>query len=224
MSFRDMSNVTPAIIPQSRRDLDTMLARAAAFADTVQIDIVDSVFAGPASWPYRDDAGLGALSGVDLRAFSAELDLMIANPEETLDAWLALHPARVVIHVESTAQLSLILSHAASRAYRLGLAFNNDTDLGLLSALDMAAVDYVQLMGIAEIGAQGKPFDERVLGRIAEVKRAYPALPVCIDGHVDGETLPRLRRAGADRFVIGSAIWGSADPAGAYRALSARAA
>jgi ribulose-phosphate 3-epimerase len=41
-----------------------------------------------------------------------------------------------------------------------------------------------------------------------------------VDGGIDRVTAPLAVRAGADVLVAGSAIFGSADPAAAYRALA----
>jgi ribulose-phosphate 3-epimerase len=75
-------------------------------------------------------------------------------------------------------------------------------------------------MGIARIGSQGNPFDERVLERIRALKSLYPDLEVSIDGSVRAETLPSLIEAGATRFAVGSAILHAEDPEEAYRTLS----
>jgi pentose-5-phosphate-3-epimerase len=75
-------------------------------------------------------------------------------------------------------------------------------------------------MGIHEIGAQGQPFDTTVLEKITAVKAAYPEKPVTIDGSVNEHTIVKLKEAGADRFIVGSAITLQPDPAAAHKALS----
>src|SRR5690606_8604221 len=103
--------------------------------------------------------------------------------------------------------------------FQLGFSIGNDTPLETLEAV-IGYADYIQLMGIATIGAQGQPFDERVIERIRTFSDAHAAtLPISIDGSVNADTLPRLVEAGADRAVVGSAILGAADPRVAYEAL-----
>lgn len=212
--------IVPAVIPSSRQQLDATLEILKGFASHVQVDIVDGVFANPTSWPYSEESGIeAALETLRFDDVSVEFDLMIQNPEETLDTWLKTKPSRIIVHIESTNNLDTVLAHAKVHEYELGLACNNDTDLGVLHEIDREAVDFVQLMGIAEIGSQGQPFDERVLERVREVKEAFPELPVSIDGGVNKETLPLLREAGADRFVAGSAILKADDPEAAYQEL-----
>ncbi|NCN52445.1 hypothetical protein GW943_01410 [Candidatus Parcubacteria bacterium] len=215
--------IIPAIIPTSRHALDSQLDAVSSVARQVQVDIVDGIFATPTSWPYICEDVAGALVGLDFRSTAVELDLMVKDPEGTLDMWLATHPAKMVVHVESTNNLNRVIEHANRHAYQLGLAFNNDTSLDVLAVLDRRSFDYVQLMGIATIGTQGQPFDERVIDRILFLKKTYPDLPIQIDGSVNMETISKLRRAGADLLVAGSAIFADPYPENAYRALAERA-
>jgi pentose-5-phosphate-3-epimerase len=75
-------------------------------------------------------------------------------------------------------------------------------------------------MGIAHVGAQGNPFDERILSDIADIHAKLPTLPISIDGHVSMFTLPMLKNAGATRFVVGSAILHADDSIKAFTELT----
>ena len=76
-------------------------------------------------------------------------------------------------------------------------------------------------MGIAKIGSQGQPFDERVLERVRVLRAEYPELTISIDGSVNVETVVLLSQAGADRFVSGSAILKAKNPAEAFHEFEA---
>jgi len=202
-----MRKVVPAVIPTSKRHLDTTLEKCADFADEVQVDIVDGVFAGEASWPYNQNIPLDTcIVDINFHEIPVELDLMIQNPEETLPLWIQTGAKKIVIHANSTQKLPDIVEDCAARAVHLGIALTNDTDLSVLESVDMQHVDYIQLMGIETIGLQGQSFDTRVLDRIREIKNLYPQTPISIDGSVNQQTIAKLAEAGADRFVSGSAI------------------
>ena len=66
-------------------------------------------------------------------------------------------------------------------------------------------------MGIAKIGFQGEPFDERVLEKIKDFRDEYVDVTISVDGGVSLESAPRLVEAGVNRFVVGSALWQSND-------------
>ena len=89
----------------------------------------------------------------------------------------------------------------------IGLAFNIDTPVEI-----PAGVDFIQLMGIDRVGYQGQKFDEKVIEKIRATRVKYPDLPISIDGAVSLETAPMLIAAGANRLVIGSAIFESDNP------------
>ena len=82
------------------------------------------------------------------------------------------------------------------------------------------SADYIQLMGIHDIGSQGQPFDEAVFAKIEQMKSRFPNKPISVDGSVNAQTIVRLKNTGADRFIVGSAITLDTQPAAAHRALS----
>jgi ribulose-phosphate 3-epimerase len=61
------------------------------------------------------------------------------------------------------------------------------------------------------------------LGRIAELASLVD-VPVQVDGGVGVDNATALREAGASLFVAGSAVFGDAEPAEAYRRLRAAVA
>jgi len=82
-------------------------------------------------------------------------------------------------------------------------------------------LDFVQLMGIKKIGAQGQPFDEPTLARAKELRTKFPDLEIAVDGSVNGTTISQLLAAGVNRFAPGSAISRANDPILAFKELSA---
>lgn len=214
-----MKTVIPAIIPESRLLLEETLTLLAPYMREVQIDIVDGAFVPFTSWPYTEGGSPKDLAPL-IQDFVVEIDLMINEPETVIQAYADAGVRRIVVHLESALNLPLILKLKEKNMFELGFSINNDTDIRMLTSVIHMA-DYVQLMGIARIGSQGQPFDERVLHRIHELKTAHPSIFISIDGSVNADTIPRLLEAGADRFVAGSAILGASDPHAAYQTLRA---
>lgn len=214
-----MPKIIPAIIPKSLTDLDEMLARVAPFTHEVQIDIVDGVLVPFTSWPYAEHASSLDIAN-SIQGFEVELDLMVSEPENVLEDYLKAGVTRVVIHLEGTRELERIIALKDMYDFQLGFSIRNDTDIEVLTSVIHHAA-FVQCMGIAEIGVQGNAFDERVLTRIQDLKKMYPALPISVDGSVNTETIARLYAVGAERFISGSAIFSHAHPHEAYAALGA---
>lgn len=216
----------PAILPKSREDLEGKLALLDGVVETVQIDVVDGRFAAPPTWPYVNSSGEFAklldegAALPHLGSIRYEIDLMVQDVEEVTGLWIAAGAQRLVVHVESTDHLTDIIrdlevkyGHSKDFApglLSLGLSINNDTDLSMLEPY-MDRADYVQFMGIDEIGKQGQPFDERVLEKVRMCRQRYPNAVIQVDGAVSLETAPALLCAGVDRLVIGSALWKAPD-------------
>jgi ribulose-phosphate 3-epimerase len=224
--------VLPAVIPRSLDHLCEAIAAVlgkkaprAFLPDEIQIDIVDGIFVPHKSWPYREGAleeSIPLLADAVPSGLSFELDLMIAEPLAGLPLWLATGPESVVLHIESfdgDADIKAAVEMVRAGGVSAALSARNDTPIERLSMLASGA-DGIQCMGIAEIGRQGNPFDERVLERIRVLREQYPALPIGVDGSVNAETIVRLKEAGANRFVAGSAIFDAPNPRAAYRRLA----
>lgn len=217
-----MGAIVPAILPTTREDLEGKLAMLEGLVDTVQIDIVDGKFAGQPTWPYTDESEEFARRVHEgsslpyLGTFRYEVDLMVENAEEVTGLWIAAGAQRLVVHAESSKQLPKIISdlqvkygHAKDFTPDLlsfGLSIGNDTDLSTLEPY-IKDIDFVQFMGIANIGMQGEPFDERVLERVRTFRNLHPEMTIQVDGAVSLETAPKLLSAGVDRLVVGSALF-----------------
>jgi ribulose-phosphate 3-epimerase len=211
-----MNHILPAVIPHTEAELRATLARL-SFARAIQIDVVDGSFAAPASWPY-DPSGSPMDIADALTPFDVEVDLMAYRPIEAAYEWHRAGVNRFVFHIETLENASMLASFKAETGVVVGCSLSNDTPLSALQSFHDTA-DFIQLMGIAHIGVQHEPFDERVLTRIHEVKQQYPSVSITVDGSVNQDTIMQLRDAGADRFAVGSAILTASDPEAAYREL-----
>jgi ribulose-phosphate 3-epimerase len=229
--------IIPALMPKDFSTLEAELLRVAELVPLVQLDVLDGVFVKNTSWPYGDEKHFAHMvksrHGLPYGdKLEYEVDLMVSEPEHVIEDWMHLGVRRIIVHVESTSNIENIIRDVAAHVTRatddalevvsLGLAIGTTTPIEKIEPY-IYDIDFVQCMGIAEIGKQGEPFDERVIGQIEKLKRLHPELIVSVDGGVSLETAPRLLEAGASRLVSGSAILGSDNPAYVikkFRALS----
>lgn len=195
--------IIPAIIPTSADALEQHIS-GLSFAHEIQIDVVDGVFVPPTSYPYNPP-GTPAEMRELLCTHTIEVDLMTAAPRPAAAAWVAAGADMLVFHIETITVEEITQLSEQYPDVAIGVSPLNDTPWEIFAAY-LPVADYVQLMGIQSIGAQGAPFDERVLTRIAAVREAYPHLTISIDGSVNPDTIAPLVAAGADRLVVGSAL------------------
>lgn len=211
------SSIVPAIIPASRDEV-IKFAQQLSFSQELQLDLVDGKFAPTICWPFEPSGEpLSVKSYLD--AYTLEVDLMVADPIKAAREWVTAGADMVVFHVE-TLSLNAFKLFAEQANVSVGASAHGDTTLDTLSEY-IEYADYIQLMGIREIGAQGQPFDESVLEKIITLKQRFPLKSITIDGGVNKNTINRLRAAGADRFISGSAIVLQSDPEAAHKELSA---
>ncbi len=211
----------PAIIPESLEDLREKLSRVAKLVKTVQIDVCDGEFTDSVSWPYLSRGNIDAefkkvLSEEDGLPYWDSVDfeahLMVANPLEDAERWIQAGAFRIIVHVESISaeDLAGLIKSMTDRFIEVGLAIDVDTPVDAIAPY-AGEISIVQLMGIDEDGMQGEPFDEVVLAKVAEAKLKFPHLHIAVDGGVNLDTAPAIVDAGADRLIVGSAIFESYD-------------
>jgi ribose 5-phosphate isomerase B len=207
--------IAPSLPASSFGQIETLLNGLTGTASSVQIDIVDGVFAPATSWPftaYDVSSELLKLSAF-ANDFEVEIDCMCMHPETYLDVFLQIPVSRVIIHVGSTQNTA-----DCTHGYKIGLGILNTTKLEAYEH-HVADIDFIQVMGIATIGSQGQPFDERTIDTIARLHKKYPSLEIAVDGAVNASTIVRLKNAGATRFAPGSAVARAQEPASAYTQL-----
>ncbi|MDR3557911.1 MAG: hypothetical protein P4L61_00070 [Candidatus Pacebacteria bacterium] len=203
--------IIPAILPKDFTDLEEHVALVKGLVPLVQVDICDGQFTPKASWPYKKrDSNFEAITKEDRglpfwEEVEYEFDLMVNKPEEIVKSYVAAGASRIVLHLESKGDIAKAIEELQGKV-DIGIALNIDTQLDAIKPFE-GKIGYIQLMGIDNVGFQGQAFDEKVIAKIKEAKEKYPDLALQIDGSVNEETAPLLRDAGADRLIIGSAIF-----------------
>lgn len=212
-----MIPVVPAIIPKSlehvRESIDSI-----SFSGEVQLDLVDGKFAPTTSWPY-EPAGDPLDLRDELSKFTLEIDLMVSEPIVAATKWLEAGADMLIFHVESLT-LKTFVNFVEQCDCTVGVAAHGDTTVETIERYAEHA-DYIQLMGIREIGSQGQPFDETVLERVESLRTKFPEKVISVDGSVNEDTILSLKMAGVTRMVVGSAIVQQDDPQTAHKKLSA---
>lgn len=218
--------VVPSLPAADFESLHTLAIAIASVASEIQIDLVDGQFVPLRSWPFtlvhEPQAVVTELQKIATlpESLGREFDCMVKNPEQYLDTLVALKAKRIIIHYGSTQAYNACIAHARTHGYHIGIAFlpTLDAETAIVAARDF---DYIQVMGIKEVGKQGQPFAPEALALIAALLVAYPEKEIAVDGAVNADTIPALITAGATRLAPGSAIAKADNPALAYQALLA---
>jgi ribulose-phosphate 3-epimerase len=220
-----MAEIIPAILPQDFAELEDKVGLIKGATKTVQVDICDGHFVPNFTWPYRkkdntfeqmirEDEGLPAWESLDY-----EFDLMVDHPEKVVDDWVAIGATRVIIHIEAKGNVAEAVDKLVGRI-DVGLAINIDTPIDSLKPF-ADKIQFIQLMGIDNVGFQHQAFDAKVIERVKAAREAFPNLLISVDGGVSLDNAADLIDAGADRLVIGSAIFTAENPLSAIAEFQA---
>jgi ribulose-phosphate 3-epimerase len=238
-----MIEIIPAILPKDLEDLRDKMAQVSGIAPVVQIDICDGKFVASKSWPYvkggmdefsritAEDEGFPFWDSLDL-----EIDLMVRKPEEVVDDWIKAGAKRLVLHIESAPNIletieKLRDEYGTAKEESFGLEIGVALDIRtpneeVFEILDMvdadgdSIIDFVQFMGIDNVGFQGQEFNDKVLEKISDLRDSYPNIPISVDGGVSFDNAADLISAGATRLISGSAIFETGDLAEAIHNMA----
>jgi ribulose-phosphate 3-epimerase len=203
-----MIEIIPAIMPQT---IEEAIEKAGLVPEalSVQLDLMDGVYVPEATFPYN---GNEKMTPLDIGMF--ELDLMIKNASARVPEWLGLGATRLIFHIEADPDLLDNFQKYGEGLVGVerGIAVGINTPMEKVDEL-VPYVDFVQFMGIEKIGYQGQLFADKVIEKIQEFREIHPDIVVSVDGGVLKENIQKLKDAGVNRIVAGSAIFaGEGEP------------
>ena len=174
-------------------------------AGLVHLDIMDGHFVPNISF------GPG-ISGMIGKATSLPLDchLMIDNPEFFVDEFVKIGARYVTIQAESTIHLDRILNRIRELGAKPAVSINPATPIENIKWV-LDSVDMVLVMSVNP-GFGGQSLIPYCLDKIRELRRLKPELDIEIDGGVKLDNILSAKEAGANIFVVGSAIFKTESP------------
>jgi ribulose-phosphate 3-epimerase len=190
-----------------------------AGAEVIHVDVMDGHFVPPITIGPLIVSALRDL--VHGRGGMLDCHLMIERPERQLEAFAAAGADIITVHPESTPHLDYALRTIRELGVAAGVVINPGTPIGAVEPV-ADIIDLCLLMSVNP-GWGGQRYIPSSTTRLAGLRRLLPAEVVLeVDGGVSLETIDQARDAGAQLFVVGSSVFGSPDPAAAFKALSAR--
>jgi ribulose-phosphate 3-epimerase len=184
------------------RELQTI---EAAGVNAMHLDVMDGNFVPNISF------GIPIVEAVR-RATELPIDvhLMIAEPERYIDQFRAAGADSMTIHVEAVADPRPVLERIRDLGAVAGLAINPPTPLSAIEA-SLPYCDMILVMSVMP-GFGGQEFDQVALDKLRTL-RSRPDVDALleVDGGITTATIGPCADAGANLFVVGSAIVHSDD-------------
>ncbi len=218
--------IAPSILSADFARLgDEVRAVVDAGADLIHFDVMDN--------HYVPNLTVGPLVCRALKPHvSVPIDVhLMVTPVDTLASAFAEAGAAIIsFHPEATFHVDRTIELIHEHGCKAGLAINPATPLDCLDHV-LDKLDVVLIMSVNP-GFGGQSFIDEALNKIrlvraridAVVARTGREIRLEVDGGVKVDNIGSIARAGADRFVAGSAIFGSGDYAGTMAAMRAEVA
>ena len=212
-----MIKVAPSILSADFSKLGEEIIKIdQAGADMIHIDVMDGHFV--------PNLTLGAPIVKALRTVTKlpfDVHLMINNPENLIDDFIAAGADIITIHIEAANHLHRLVQKVKSSGVKVAVSLNPATPLNTLEEI-LPELDMVLLMSVNP-GFGGQSFIPATLNKITRLKEMIDAKKLKIDIQVDGginlETAPKVIKHGANILVAGSAVYGSNDIKGTIAQL-----
>lgn len=188
----------------------------AASADLLHVDVMDGHFV--------PNITIGPLVVRDLRRVTRlplDCHLMIENADAFIGDFVKAGADMISVHVEACRHLHRTVHLIKDAGVQAGVALNPATPVESVLPI-LEDLDFVLVMSVNP-GFGGQTFIEGVLPKVSRLRREaddrHPGLLLEIDGGIKPENAARVRAAGIDILVAGSAVFGASDRGDAIRRI-----
>jgi ribulose-phosphate 3-epimerase len=200
--------ITPSILNADFSRLNEEIDRIAGVSDLLHLDVMDDVFVPNFTFDFE-----AASKIIKESSLPVDAHLMVANVDQIAVQYAEIGCASVTIHAEATENIPATLRNIRAAGSRSSLGIKPNTSIeDYRDCVDL--VDMFLIMTV-EPGFGGQKFMENMMDKVKRTRELIGDRDIWlqVDGGVSMQTIEIALAAGADTFVVGSAVFNAADPA-----------
>jgi ribulose-phosphate 3-epimerase len=200
--------ITPSILNADFSRLNEEIDSIAKVSDLLHLDVMDNVFVPNFTFDFE-----AASKIISESSLAVDAHLMVADVDLIAVQYAELGCASVTIHAEATENIPQTLKNIRAAGSRSSLGIKPNTQIEQYTdCLDL--VDMFLIMTV-EPGFGGQKFMENMMDKVRKTRTMIGDRPVWlqVDGGISMQTIEMALEAGADTFVVGSAVFNAPDPA-----------
>jgi ribulose-phosphate 3-epimerase len=200
--------ITPSILNADFSRLNEEIDSIAGVSDLLHLDVMDDVFVPNFTFDFE-----AASKIINESSLAVDAHLMVADVDLIAVQYAELGCASVTIHAEATENIPQTLKNIRRAGSRSSLGIKPNTKVEqyaeFIDDLDMFLIMTV------EPGFGGQKFMENMMEKVRTTRKMIGDRPIWlqVDGGISLQTIEIALEAGADTFVVGSAVFNAPDPA-----------
>lgn len=173
-------------------------------ADYLHVDVMDGMFVPNISF------GMPVIKSIRKKSkMFFDTHLMISEPIRYVEDLYNAGASLLTIHIEACADVKATIEEIRKYGMKVGLAIKPGTPVEEVRPY-IGMIDMLLIMSV-EPGFGGQKFNENTYNKVREARKLMAEygidIEIEIDGGVDTGNIEKLKDAGADVFVIGSAFF-----------------
>jgi len=197
--------IAPSVLNANFAELGAEVARMeTAGADVIQWDVMDGHFVPNLTFGADVVGGCRGATGLEFEAH-----LMIENADRVVSQYVSAGCHTVIVHPEAEVHLHRTLEEIRGLGGLAGVALNPGTPLEAVRHL-IGSIDHILVMTVNP-GFGGQSYISEMEPKIAEARALIDStgrqIALEVDGGISSKTIARAAEAGADTFVVGSALF-----------------
>ena len=200
--------ITPSILNADFSRLNEEIDSIAAVSDLLHLDVMDDLFVPNFTFDFE-----AASKIISESSLAVDAHLMVADVDLIAVQYAEVGCASVTIHAEATVNIPQTLRNIRRAGSRASLGIKPNTQIEQYAdVIDL--VDMFLIMTV-EPGFGGQKFMENMMEKVRATRTIIGDRPIWlqVDGGISMQTIEIALEAGADTFVVGSAVFNAPDPA-----------